>query len=64
MKDFILVLCGALIGMFLGVLVAELKINAYTGYTTFGYTDLLVECQKNLPRNKECKFEIKATEEN
>lgn len=63
MKDFILVLCGVLIGMFLGVLVAELKINAHTGYTTFGYTDLLVECQNSLPRDKFCKLEIKAVEE-
>lgn len=47
----------------LGISIAELKVYKLTGMDTFGLENLLVDCQKQLVRDKYCKLEVKAVVE-
>lgn len=48
----------------MGISVAELKFYNLTNMTSFGLGGLIVDCEKYLARDKECKLEIKAFVEN
>jgi hypothetical protein len=56
MKEAIIVLFATVIG----ICIAEYKVYNITQSTTFGLGSMLDECEKSIPRDKECKLEIKA----
>lgn len=55
---------GLILGLLVGMYIIQITVENLTNYRTGDLMVLLEVCQEKLPRDKFCKLEIKAVEDN